>query len=344
MNILHLSDLHFGVDADPGKSDGGYSQLVADLELLQCEHLDAIILSGDIANSAIPEEYQHAQEFLHKLCKKFDLRCKHIVIVPGNHDLNQALSEKAYKVKRRKEYQGPKDEDHVIDKGEYIEVRNEENYAQRFRHFSDFYQAVKGKPYPADYAEQAELHHFPNHNLLILGLNSAWQVDHHYISRANIHAGAVSNALDQISRHQKLYQNCLKLAVWHHPIANAEDRITDTGFLQRLTQAGFRIALHGHIHKAENGLYRYDQSAGGCRLDLICAGSFGAPVREWVPGYPLQYNFLKLTDGKLVVETRRREEINGAWMPDARWIQGPGQDPQPRYEIVLLGASGTPFD
>ncbi len=35
----------------------------------------------------------------------------------------------------------------------------------------------------------------------------------------------------------------------------------------------------------------------------------------------------------ITVETRKREEINGAWSPDARWRQGAGADPLPRYFI-----------
>ncbi len=100
-------------------------------------------------------------------------------------------------------------------------------------------------------------------------------------------------------------------------------------------KAGFRFALHGHIHKAETSFYSYDLTADGRKLNIICAGTFGAPIREWVPGYPLQYNLLKLESNQLTVQTRLREELNGAWKPDARWLQGAGQNPLPYYEIKL---------
>ena len=76
-------------------------------------------------------------------------------------------------------------------------------------------------------------------------------------------------------------------------------------------------------------------STNGRKLDRICAGTFGAPVREWVPGYPLQYNLLKIEDNQLSVYTRRREELNGAWKPDARWLQGAGKAPLDYYAIAL---------
>jgi len=76
-------------------------------------------------------------------------------------------------------------------------------------------------------------------------------------------------------------------------------------------------------------------SNNGRKLDRICAGTFGAPIQEWIPGYPLQYNLLKIENNQLTVCTRRREELNGAWKPDARWLQGAGQNPLPYYELEL---------
>ena len=87
----------------------------------------------------------------------------------------------------------------------------------------------------------------------MLGLNSAWEIDHHHRDRAGIHPQALTGALNLI-RARPDWDACLKLAVWHHPLAGPEpSRITDHGFLERLAQAGFRLALHGHIHKVAAG-------------------------------------------------------------------------------------------
>jgi hypothetical protein len=334
MRILHLSDLHFGTEKD---ARNWYSQVAEDLKYdLVCHHLDALILSGDIANKCAPDEYKAAERFLGDLCGEFGLDSDQIIIVPGNHDLSWTTAKSAYRPVRRKDYKGLLDENCTICGDEFVEVLNKELYKQRFQNFSTFYQNVKSEPYPLEYDDQGILYHFQEQNLLILGLNSAWQVDHHYISRAGINPDAVSNALTRIRQNPDIYADCLKFAVWHHPLASAgEDRITDLGFMQRLSQAGFCIAFHGHIHKSETGLYCYDHSASGRKINIISAGTFGAPVREWVPGYPLQYNLLKLEGSELTVETRCRREPNGAWKPDAIWTQGPGKDPLPRYKIVL---------
>ena len=333
-HVLHLSDLHFGT---PDQANLWSSQLAEDLcNELNCSCLDALILSGDIANYSTPDEYKVAKQFLENLHQDFALQPEQIIIVPGNHDLNWKLAKKAYQLVDREDYEDELKEGYYIkENASIIRVRDEEKYKERFTHFSNFYEAIKGKSYPLEYEQQYTLDYLPEQNLLFLGLNSAWQLDHHYKTRASIHPVALSNALTQIRRNPD-YKNCLKIAVWHHAVNSAgEDRIKDQGFLEQLAVNGFRLFLHGHIHKAETSLYRYDMSTNGRKLDGICAGTFGAPVREWVPGYPLQYNLLKFESNTLTVQTRRREEPNGAWKPDARWLQGAGKDPLPRYEISL---------
>ncbi|MCP4691381.1 MAG: metallophosphoesterase, partial [Desulfobacterales bacterium] len=319
-HILHISDLHIRDIEDVAT---WYGQLADDLKIeLKCQKLDVLILSGDIADKSLPEEYEAAARFLKNLCRDFSLKPSQLVIVPGNHDLNWKLSKKGYRLLYRDDYDDQLEEGAFIESGEdIIQVRDEEKYKQRFAHFRDFYQAVKKEPYPPDYESQGILHHLPEQNLLILGLNSAWNLDYHFKDRAGVHPGAVNDALNRI-RNANEYNNCLKFAVWHHPLISPfEDRIADTGFMQRLAQSGFRVALHGHIHKADSGLYRYDVAEDGRRIHIVGAGTFGAPMREWAPGYPLQYNLLRLEGGRLTMETRCRREINGAWQPDAIWTR-----------------------
>ena len=334
-HILHLSDLHI---TTPEQATLWSNQLAQDLSYeLQIPNLDALILSGDIANYSTAEEYQAAQQFLHNLRQDFSLDPKQIVLVPGNHDLNWKLAEDAYDLRDRKKYQGTLTEGHYIEESpNVIRVRDKAKYQQRFAHFSQFYQAIKTEAYPLEYDQQAIIDYLPEQNLLILGLNSAWELDHHFRARASIHSGALTNALTQIRRNPD-YRNCpLKIAVWHHPLnSDGSDRIIDKGFIEQLAVAGFRFFLHGHIHKAETSLFRYDLSPGGRKLDQICAGTFGAPTFELRSAYPWQYNLLKINDNQLTVRTRRREEENGAWKPDSRWSQGPGKSALDYYCIEL---------
>jgi len=333
--ILHLSDLHFGM---PEQATLWANQLAADLCYeIQIPWLDGLILSGDIANRATPEDYAAAQQFLDHLLQEFPLEPEQIVIVPGNHDLNWELARQAYSLKDRAgcEADELKPGRCIEVTADVVRVRDEEKYQQRFIHFSRFYQTIKGTAYALEYDQQYMLECWPDRKLLILGLNSAWELDWHYNARAGIHQGALSNALREIRRHEQ-YAHYLKLAVWHHPLESAgTDRVTDRGFLEQLAVAGFRFFLHGHIHKAETSLYRYDISQSGRKLDRICAGTFGAPTRELVPAYPWQYNLLTVEGEQLTVHTRRREAENGAWKPDARWSQGSGKGALDFYQIEI---------
>jgi 3',5'-cyclic AMP phosphodiesterase CpdA len=331
-DVLHLSDLHLET---PEQAEVWLSQLVSDLgQELGCSKLDGVIVSGDIVNRAAESEYRVAKEFFDDLRQKLSLEQSQLVLVPGNHDVCRKRSKDAYQPKRRTDCTEEELRD-CIDGGNYVEICDSERYRERFAPFAAFHQEVTGRPYPLDPNRQYTLHHLEPIGLLVLGLNSSWRLDHHFTSRAGIAPLSVAAALDELSADPRSRES-LKLALWHHPLnSKHDDRITDDGFMERLAVAGFRLALHGHIHRSDNALYRYDQTAGGRNIEVISAGTFGAPVREWVPGYPLQYQLLRFRENSLTVETRRREELTGAWKPDARWTSGPGEDPKPRYEISL---------
>jgi DNA repair exonuclease SbcCD nuclease subunit len=170
MYILHLSDLHFGNTEDANRWHG---QLCNDLNLLlsqlepnQPPCLDALIISGDIANKSLPEEYEAAELFINHLIPDFGLRRQQIVIVPGNHDLNWELSDDAYQPVKRNKYQGSLDEKDIFEKnllidGNFVLVPDPSQYEQRFKYFSDFYEKIIGKPYPQLYRQQYELRYFP---------------------------------------------------------------------------------------------------------------------------------------------------------------------------------------
>ncbi len=337
--ILHLSDLHFGTLAD---ARNFHSQLAEDLKReLGCARLDGLICSGDLTLASSEAEYAAARTFIDLVRREFGLARERTVLVPGNHDLSWPLAQSAYALADTSVYvaSSAQEQRRWIVEGGTCMVRDEDRYRQRFAPYGDrLHRPVTGEPYALDYADQFSLHHWPELSLLVLGLNSAWEIDHFHRDRTGIHPEAISKSLNALRAHPD-WADCLKVAVWHHPLASDEpSHIKDHGFLERLAAAGFRLALHGHIHKAEVTQFRYDRTPGGRRLDVLAAGTFGAPSRQWVPGYPLQYQLLRLDPRRVTVETRRREEPNGAWKPDARWLQGPGQDPLPRYLVELQAA------
>lgn len=341
--ILHLSDLHFGTSEQATLWSG---QLVEDLQQnLEITKLDALILSGDIANKSTPEEYDAAKQFLDELLQDFPLKPEQIIIVPGNHDLNWELSRKAYTLKDKEDCSPdelkedcyvPTNDDNIV------KVIDWEKYPKRFRNFISFYDNYKSenKPYNLDANKQYSLDVISS-EILIMGLNSAWQLDKFKTTRVKINNNALTNALNEIRR-DDIYKNCpIKLAVWHHPINSPyEDRIKDSNFLDRLAVNDFNLFLHGHVHKAENDKFYYDLGEDGRKLHRICAGTFGAPTKELNTGIPWQYNLLEFNENILKVYTRKRETENGAWEGDYRWRQGKNKSLD-YYEITLQCKEST---
>ncbi len=95
--------------------------------------MTVMILSGDIVNTSTPEEYSAAAIFLRNLCDEFKVSRECVIIVPGNHDLNWKLAEHSYKILRKGDYDGSLDENVAIDNGEYVEIRDEDEYRKRFQ-------------------------------------------------------------------------------------------------------------------------------------------------------------------------------------------------------------------
>ena len=73
MNLLHISDMHFGPRHWQGSND-----LL--LERLNRYSADIVINTGDNTTDALENEFEAASHFL----KSID--CQHIISIPGNHD------------------------------------------------------------------------------------------------------------------------------------------------------------------------------------------------------------------------------------------------------------------
>jgi 3',5'-cyclic AMP phosphodiesterase CpdA len=84
MNILHISDLHFG----PRHWDGDDEIL---LEKINSYPADVVIDTGDTTTNGCECEYAEARRFLDKI------NCKHFVAVIGNHDKRNLIGHEFFK-------------------------------------------------------------------------------------------------------------------------------------------------------------------------------------------------------------------------------------------------------
>ena len=97
MNLLHISDIHFG----PYHWNADDSLLLERLN--QCR-ADIVLNTGDLTSDSLPEEFQQMQTFLSQL------HCPNIVSIMGNHD---KYSKRSHELFRQYIYDGdfiePKD-------------------------------------------------------------------------------------------------------------------------------------------------------------------------------------------------------------------------------------------
>jgi predicted MPP superfamily phosphohydrolase len=336
--IVHLSDLHFGTVDRAGDL---YVQLLLDVNNEpDIRAVDVLVISGDVVNKCSEQGYTYAKDFLGRIAEQFTLTPEKIVVAPGNHDVDRKKSERAYTVKRRKDVQGPIDEDHYIDKeGDYVEEKDEATYRKRFAPFQSFYADAGLGDYSAEYSRQVTWREYPDQKVLIVGLNSAWKLDHHYTWRSHLEAEALNQVIEKAMKPD--YQpDWLKIAVWHHPIRLRHEKdtdwneswIRDDGIMDRLASAGFSMILHGHAHKG--AAWNHAVVTGNRRrtIHVVAAGTLDAEESELTPGSYWQYNVIRVNDRTVSVQCRKRIDPRGISRPDTTWREGKSE---PVYEFEL---------
>lgn len=335
--LLHISDLHL---RDRTRAATALGQMTDDLSLeLEIEKLDMVVVSGDSNDHATPEQYEASRHFVAGLCEEFHVAPEQLLVVPGNHDVDWAVSKRLYTPVRTEnapkptvsQYQRPDNKD-------YVEVVTDEGgYKDRFRNFADYHRTVTQREYPLDYEEQFDVLRTIDESVIVLGLNSAWNLDHYHTQRSEIHPAALEKGRKAVR--DVAAKDAVKVVVWHHPL-RGDAALPDTSFLPRLVVNGFVVGLHGHVHRPELDDFIYERSAEGRRAYIVGAGTLDAP--DVTRGYPYQYNLLAIEDGGIELRSRRREDRDGAWFADARFGVGRGKPPTDRFTLSLGADGRTP--
>ncbi|HSP79340.1 MAG TPA: metallophosphoesterase, partial [Myxococcaceae bacterium] len=110
---IHLSDLHFGAGERQRQQKHRFNQEVVtraireDVEKQIPWTPDFIFVTGDIAFSAEPEQYQQASQWLRQLAEAAGTSTSALRLVPGNHDVDRSrasapLVQSAHEAIRRK--------------------------------------------------------------------------------------------------------------------------------------------------------------------------------------------------------------------------------------------------
>lgn len=333
MKLLHLSDIHFGVEDQAGgkkpkrtaptstfhfvKSGGSEpnpQDLVKILVADQSEPPDAIIVSGDIGWSGSSQDYGYALTFFSELQQKW--KSTQIIIAPGNHDMTFAKTT------------GEDDrQDAYID---FIKSL----YGAKWKEYYPFLDSEL-----SDLTKRERLigiHRVKTHeqdSSLFVSINSAAAIG----NKDNTCIHVRKDVLDAIETHLKADRFAqtsgkdgeLRVLVVHHHLfpfyelnwgthaklhsvqeKPDETLISNSAELQSwLSDQHFKVVLHGHKHIPHgrlDTLYRKIEAARP--IIVLGAGSSGVYAKGR-SGEPLSYNRIttcKLSDSRWSVQVETR--------------------------------------
>ncbi len=254
VNILHLSDLHFGMEPTEkipstavdqrNLTLAGLTNTLTELDAEWRPHLVAI--SGDIGWKGIKDDYDKALDWFNDhLLLSLKLTSKDLVICPGNHDID-----------RNKTF-GMEPPEAASKADEWLKLERIENFSRPFEAFAAFCEELG--PSPLETGEQSGYltGKIDINGLRFVVLNSAWfcRGDD---DRNNLWLG--KPLLEKMAANKQLIdpdnydsdESPITLAVFHHPHEWLSEHDYNTygtrqNALEFLAKRS-HIILNGHVH------------------------------------------------------------------------------------------------
>lgn len=304
---LHLSDLHFTATQRWDRRNVSQSLLrylageVADQGLTP----DLVLVTGDIAQSGQPAEYDQAELFLRALMDTLGLDPRqHLFLVPGNHDVDRDRINRLSRLlvdDLREQGEQSALSDALGDAGELTAMgeRLEAFYAFTRRLLGDARGWSATRPWRADVAEVAGI------PVGLVQLNTAWAAGTDE-DKGTLLVGVaqVEGALAELADAR------VKLALMHHPTSCLadfdEERVDDL-----LTSGrGVDLVLRGHLHQSRVAM----ELAPGAQTGTLAAGAT-YQASPWHKGCLLTE--LDLDEGRGRVHLLGYSDRSGGfWHPD----------------------------
>lgn len=344
-SIIQISDLH-------KDSDFNYNQLIDSLKSdtanyvnLGIYHVRYIVVCGDLiqgtrntdiakGNQDIQRQYEEVSVFLHNLVDVFlNGDISRLIIVPGNHDVNRAVSSNSMKrieaseqEKVQKSYweRYGKKQIYRFDWKtlSFMQIIDEKFYSSRFDSFVTFYNRFYssiGRTFPVSPEEDASLIAFSNDKIAFACFNSCCQLDH-LNAMGTINENAFHCIYGDLS---SCYSNgYLMFGVWHHHIYGVPHRcdFMDMKITKSMACNHILVGLFGHQHRSEvvEELNDLAEDIERDKMHLISSGTLFGSRKEMLPGIKRQYNLInvEIENGSANLEVFGREDkMNDAPYP-----------------------------
>jgi len=251
VNILHISDIHFGMETDKQATKSAHrknslDQLLKALDDLELEDKpDIIVISGDISWRGKREGYLSARKWIEEeLLVTTNLTSNELIVCAGNHDINRVKALGISSPTNSK----------VAD--EWLEIENLENFIRPFEAFNEFCKELKIPELSIGSNNYSLIGQRDIHGIKFIVLNSAWFCRDNE-DRGKLWMGLpqleLMQANNQIIQPYESGQGSISIGVLHHPIGwlrdeeqNTYERPSTYRYLSERTH----LILSGHVHGA----------------------------------------------------------------------------------------------
>ena len=267
---LHLSDMHLR----PGEAwaqDVVLNALCDDIvDRRITSPFDFVLLSGDLAYSGKPEEYEIAAAFLDNLSSASNVPKAHIYCVPGNHDINRKRQNMTFTGARRT-LTDPNHTDAFLAPASRHDLATLLQREEGYRAFQESYFTDQKRIASEDSLAYVAHLAIENIQLVIVGLDSAWLAEGGPSDHGKVLIGErqVINALKLVKNGDDIPH--VVLAMSHHPLQWLND------FDRRPIQAQIERTCHflhcGHLHDPEQRPAWHGDDSHGC-LTLAAGALF----------------------------------------------------------------------
>jgi 3',5'-cyclic AMP phosphodiesterase CpdA len=295
---LHVSDFHFKGTGDHFSETVACRALLTDVEARAKEHAPIffVLVSGDIAFSGQPAEYERAAEFMGELSERLSIEPARFFFIPGNHDVDRRLHGFAHLGARTALGSQQAVDQALGDRARMSDL------ADRQRAYRAFVQGFTGAqertetPDGLGYVAAVALEEL---TVAVVGLNSAWLCGSEPEERTLlIGERQVIAALESV----RALDPQLVIAMAHHPLE----------WLTEWDQASCRARLLKDVHFLHRGhLHTADVSVSPQRdCVLVAAGSAHASRF-----HPNSYNIVSvdLASGTSLVAEYRYQVLEGTF-------------------------------
>ncbi|MEO5371617.1 MAG: TIR domain-containing protein [Magnetococcus sp. DMHC-1] len=285
LHILHLSDLHFGpkgrfANKDPGRVARGLGKSV--LELLEDKKPHLVIVSGDIAEAALPGEYKQALEFFQTLPGALGVERACMLFMPGNHDVSRGLCEGAAKKLEAMDN---------LSEPTFREAIREEKFLPYKKFLSDLMGDSQKVLIALEDIHGPLLWNFPELGLSVATLDSCVKESH----RKEDHQGDLNG--EQLRKILQCWEKPdpglpLRLVALHHnPVDKMREQLG-----QLAKQCKVALILHGHEHANKQDPILWQQNG---MTYLLAVGSLGVRPEDRTPDHPNTCRLITLTHGQM---------------------------------------------